>query len=445
MYSSSFSSQGNLILQGPSNNPVVGHASSLWGYDPTFGHYSLDPALSQPSYHQPPYELASQTNDTLFRPSPEPRFSSPPWESASPSPAPFATPAPHTSIIPEVRDGSKAGTRRGGRTRIRGVSQRGRGRGANSKASSQSMTPAPKASLASEREILEGGAGGQGDLEIDGTGERPQKKARTRNINKYEKLFLIRECCEYRNKYRALNKTKFWAMISDILKQQTGYHLINPQQTVSNWVKAQIDELIKEEMGSGTEVERNDFKTAVETFAEQMKNVAQEIKDSVQARKAKAAESLAVACLENFLVFQLDDEPIPGVDNPFGSTISASIALAPSRSQQKRKRDGDPSEPSTDAILMNSGLKEAAVALADAYRSNASTQSAGELASSVTQIEKRMDSVETSLGEVKSSLGDIKGTLGNMQEMIGGVLQALARMNAAAGQGPPIGGAPANN
>ena len=136
LYSSSFSSQGNLIPQGPSNNPVVGHASSLWGYDPTFGYYSLDPALSQPSYHQPPYKLASQINDTPFRPSPEPRFSSPPWESASPSPAPSATPAPHTSITPEVRDGNKAGTKRGGRTRIRGVSQRGRGRGATSRASS---------------------------------------------------------------------------------------------------------------------------------------------------------------------------------------------------------------------------------------------------------------------------------------------------------------------
>lgn len=175
-YSSSFSSQGNLIPQGPPNNPVVGHASSSWGYDPTFGHYSLDPALSQPSYHQPPYGPANQTNDTPFRPSPQPRFSSPPWELPSASPAPSATPAPRTSITPEVRDGSTAGTRRGGKTRVRGASQRGRGRGATSRAPSQSMTPAPEASPAPEREILEGGAGGQGELEIDGTGERPQKK-----------------------------------------------------------------------------------------------------------------------------------------------------------------------------------------------------------------------------------------------------------------------------
>lgn len=46
-------------------------------------------------------------------------------------------------------------------------------------------------------------------------------------------------------------------------------------------MKAQIDELVEEEMRSGIEVERNDFKTAVEMFAEQMRNVVQEIEDSV--------------------------------------------------------------------------------------------------------------------------------------------------------------------
>lgn len=55
-------------------------------------------------------------------------------------------------------------------------------------------------------------------------------------------------------------------MISELLKQQTGYELVNPLQTVTRWVKAQINELVEEEMGSGAEVERNDFKTALEQF-----------------------------------------------------------------------------------------------------------------------------------------------------------------------------------
>ncbi len=53
--------------------------------------------------------------------------------------------------------------------------------------------------------------------------------------------------------------------------------------------------------------------------------------------------------------------------------------------------------------------------------------------------------METSLMEIKNSLADMKGTLGNMQEIIGGLLQTLARINAAAELGFPIGGALANN
>lgn len=60
-------------------------------------------------------------------------------------------------------------------------------------------------------------------------------------------------------------------------------------------------------------------------------------------------------------------------------------------------------------------------------------QSTGKFISLVIQVEKKIDSVETSLEEVKGFLEDIKGILGNMQEMIRGVLQALARMNAATG------------
>ena len=81
-------------------------------------------------------------------------------------------PAPCMFITSKVRDGSTAGIRRRGRTYIWGISQRDRNRSATSKAPSQSMTPALEAFLALEREILEGGANGQAELEIDGTRER---------------------------------------------------------------------------------------------------------------------------------------------------------------------------------------------------------------------------------------------------------------------------------
>lgn len=176
LYASIFSSQGNLISQEPSNNPVVGHTSFLWGYDPTFGFYFLDPALSQLSYYQLLYGLASQINNIPFWPYPQPRFSSHLWESPSLFPAPSVTPAPCTSIIPKVRDKSIADTKRGGKTCIWDESQRVKGRGTISRALSQSMTPAPEASSAPERKISEGGTGGQGELKIDGMGKRPQKK-----------------------------------------------------------------------------------------------------------------------------------------------------------------------------------------------------------------------------------------------------------------------------
>lgn len=58
----------------------------------------------------------------------------------------------------------------------------------------------------------------------------------------------------------------------------------------------------------------------VKTFVEPMKIVIQKIENS------KTIESLTTAYLENFLVFQLDDKPIPSV-NTFSSSITSSITL----------------------------------------------------------------------------------------------------------------------
>lgn len=78
-------------------------------------------------------------------------------------------------------------------------------------------------------------------------------------MNIKERLVLIRECCENADEYRPGNKTKFWARIPELSKQQTGYELVSSQQTITRWVKARIDELVQEEMSSRTEVERDDF------------------------------------------------------------------------------------------------------------------------------------------------------------------------------------------
>lgn len=143
-------------------------------------------------------------------------------------------------------------------------------------------------------------------------------------MNKQEKLVLIRECCEHTDEYCPWNKIMFWAMISS---QQTGYDLVNPAQTVTRWVKSQINKLVEEELGSGTEVEKDDFKTAVEQFATRMKMVAQEINDSVKSRQQRAAKNLEAARLESSLVFEIDDEPIPGVDTPVSNSTQSNVSI----------------------------------------------------------------------------------------------------------------------
>lgn len=79
-----------------------------------------------------------------------------------------------------------------------------------------------------------------------------------------EKLYLIRECCEHAEEYKPRNKLAFWEMIRRLLREKTGYDFMELRNTVTRWVKARIDELVEEEMGSGTQVEQDDFKVAVE-------------------------------------------------------------------------------------------------------------------------------------------------------------------------------------
>lgn len=137
----------------------------------------------------------------------------------------------------------------------------------------------------------------------DPKAERPKRRPRNRNITPQEKLVLIRECCEHADEYRALNKTKFWAMIQNLLKNRTGYDLVDLRQTVSRWKQACLDELVEEEMGSGTEVERDDFKSAVKQFTKRWKTVANKIKNMVKTRKEQAAENLEATRLEKSLIF----------------------------------------------------------------------------------------------------------------------------------------------
>ena len=103
--------------------------------------------------------------------------------------------------------------------------------------------------------------------------KRLKKKGRGRGMNAQEKLILIREYCEHAAEFKPRNKKQFWAMIRDLLKEQTGYDLKEPRNTMLRWVADIRDELVSEEMGSGTQVDQDDFKIAVEQFAQRIKAV----------------------------------------------------------------------------------------------------------------------------------------------------------------------------
>ena len=108
---------------------------------------------------------------------------------------------------------------------------------------------------------------------ITNVDERHKKRGRGWGMNAQEKLVLIRECCEYAAEFKLRNKKQFWAMIRDLLKEQTGYDLKEPRNTMLRWVADIRDELVSEEMGSGTQVDQDDFKIAVEQFAQRIKAV----------------------------------------------------------------------------------------------------------------------------------------------------------------------------
>lgn len=95
-------------------------------------------------------------------------------------------------------------------------------------------------------------------------------------------------------------------------------------------------------MGSGTEVKRNEFKASVKTFFGRIKAVKEEVNRSVESARQKAAEIYEATRVESALVFNINDEPIPGVDTPASPAIGsssqgASITLSRSESRKRRR------------------------------------------------------------------------------------------------------------
>lgn len=77
---------------------------------------------------------------------------------------------------------------------------------------------------------------------------------------------------------------------------------------------------MSEEMGSGTQMEQDDFKAIVEKFCEHIEIVKNKLSLAVKDKQAQAAKLFEAARLQKAMVFEFDDEPIPGID--FGASIA---------------------------------------------------------------------------------------------------------------------------
>lgn len=106
------------------------------------------------------------------------------------------------------------------------------------------------------------------------------------------------------------------------------------------------------------------------------------------------------------MVFQLDDEPIPGVD--ISSSSTSSIALVPRFSNQiKRDHDLSNFKPSTNAVFLTQEIKKASTmftnTLAAQHLDPTTTISNG--------LEKRIGSVENAIGEFRDTLSNIENNI----------------------------------
>lgn len=196
------------------------------GYYPHFGHYpppapqfpsapvsQLIPGRAFPPSHLLTALFPSHVPPSpLITPSPVPS-SLIEW-SLSPPPLSCQPPnVPATSATPSTR-GSQRGrdqARRGRATR--GVIKRGRSKANVGNAESFAADSRSQADKESE------------------LGART-KKGQNRGMNPQEKLVLIWECVKLADEYKPGTKGVFWTTIRELLKDRTGYDLVEPRNTV---------------------------------------------------------------------------------------------------------------------------------------------------------------------------------------------------------------------
>ena len=188
----------------------------------------------------------------------------------------------------------------------------------------------------------------------------PGATGRNVGMKAYQKVILARICVEHAAEYGVIKMGDFWDMITKLLWEQAGYSLKSPRQTVFKWITLRIDELVEEEMGSGTEVECDDFRAAVEKFAERVEAHKEEVGAKAKTVEEKVREAHETMRVQMSMLHGIDEEDVPGVDTPMRSrTSTPSIALNKSSSKQHR---------STSATILVDGIERSMNRLADAIQ-----------------------------------------------------------------------------
>lgn len=409
--------------------PPIGHSPSSRLSPPPPPHSS---ALSSPVEWPPPPDSESRnmasTNQSAVT------------NSAAPiNPVAFETPPIPAANTVRVNDQRK----RGGTTSSRG---RGTGNATRGAKGSRKGGLAARATTSIEGQRSHPSS----PCAEDDTEKKSAKRGRARGMNAEKKLILIRECCEHAAEFKLNNKTAFWIMIRDLLKQRTGYLLKEPRNTVLRWVADRRDELVEEEMGSSTQVDQDDFKAAVEQFADRLKVVDDELANQVKTQKAKAAELFQSARLQSALVFGLDDEPILGIDassslsgvsRSGGSNALNSLARL---AVNKRKREASSrGGPSSDAMLLADSFRDSAAVLAKALtRTKVHVETAPtpapppilatvpvvEEQESARALQQKIATIDARLTEVQ---GNMEARMGDVTSLLGKILAAVGASNTA--------------
>lgn len=229
--------------------------------------------------------------------------------------------------------------------------------------------------------------------------------------------------------------------------------MAEPRNTVLRWVKACMEELVQEEMGSGTQVDQDDFKAAVELFKNRLEAVDAEIKQSRKSKEARLQSFLRPLGCKKQMVFDLMTRLFQALIQKFQHYDGHRLLL--NASARKRKRDAESNEkPSNDAILLAEFFGQSTGILAKtliAGRSSNSLPAPAPMPHSIVplpatptisrdsanigELNERMTKVETGLGGMISELGDVKSELGDMKTMLGRIFAVIS--SGAQGAGTP--------